>query len=256
MQGLQGKVAIIAGGATGIGAASAARLASEGAKVVVGDINIESARATADRITAEGGQAIAVQFNLADEASCQRLIATAVETFGGVDFLHNNGADTSARTILQDGDLLGMDFDLWERTFHTNLYGFAYTSRAIIPHLLQRGGGAIVNTSSGATHNGDPTRVAYSCSKAAVDALTRHIASRWGKDNIRCNGVAPGAVLSEAMMANMTEDFRAHALAITRSARLGRPADLAGMVAFLFSDDGEWINGQVIQVNGGAILRA
>lgn len=255
MQGLQGKVAIIAGGATGIGAATAERLVREGAQVVVGDINLDAARATADRIIKAGGQALAVHFNLADETSCQRLITTTVETFGGVDFLHNNGADTSAQTILRDDDLLSMEFELWERTFHTNLYGYAYTCRAVLPHLLQRGGGAIVNTSSGAVHVGDATRVAYSCSKAGVNALTRHVASRWGKDRIRCNAVSPGAVLSESFLANMSDEFGVQALAMTRSSRLGRPADLAGMVAFLFSEDGEWINGQVIQVNGGAVLR-
>jgi len=191
MQRLQGKVAIVAGGATGIGAATAFRLAAEGARVVVGDINLDGARAVADRITEASGQALAVHFNLADEASCQRLVATAVETFGGVDFLHDNGADLSSQTLGRDGDLLNMEVEVWERTFHTNLYGFAYTCRAILPHFLQRGGGAIVNTTSDGAHGGEPTRVAYACSKAGVNALTRHIAPRWGSGNIRCNAVSP-----------------------------------------------------------------
>jgi NAD(P)-dependent dehydrogenase (short-subunit alcohol dehydrogenase family) len=90
---------------------------------------------------------------------------------------------------------------------------------------------------------------------AGINALTRHIASRWGKEHIRCNAVAPGAVLSETMLATMSDEFKARSLAVARSSLLGRPADIAGMVAFFFSEDGEWINGQVIQVNGGAVLR-
>jgi NAD(P)-dependent dehydrogenase (short-subunit alcohol dehydrogenase family) len=255
MQGLAGKVAIVAGGATGIGAASAERLATEGAKVVVGDLNRAGAEATVARIMSAGGEAVAVPFDLTDEASCQHLIATAVETFGGVDLLHNNGADLSARTLGRDGDLLSMDVEAWDRTFHANLYGFAYTSRAILPLLLERGGGAIVNTSSGAAIAGEPERVAYACSKAGVNALTRHIASRWGRENIRCNAVAPGAVMSETALVTMSEDFKALMFAMLHSSRLGRPADIAGMVAFLLSDDGAWINGQVMHVNGGAGFR-
>jgi NAD(P)-dependent dehydrogenase (short-subunit alcohol dehydrogenase family) len=255
MQGLQGKVAIVAGGATGIGAASAERLAAEGAKVVVGDLNREGAEATAARIRAAGGEAVAAQFDLTDEASCQRLIATAVETFGGVDLLHNNGADLSPRTVGRDNDLLGMDVEVWDRTFHTNLYGYAYTCRAILPLLLEHGGGAIVNTTSFASVAGAPERVAYACSKAGINALTRHIASRWGRENIRCNAVAPGLVLSEASLETMPEEFKTRVLVGLRSSRSGRPTDLAGMVAFLLSDDGAWINGQVIHVNGGAGFR-
>lgn len=191
----------------------------------------------------------------ADEISCQHLIATAVETFGGVDFLHNNGADGSAQTTGRDGDLLSMEFEVWERTFHTNLYGFAYTCRAILPHFLQHGGGVIVNTSSGTAIVGEGQRVAYACSKAGINALSRHIASRWGKERIRCNAVAPGVVLSEALQAITSDEFRAQRLSIARSPRLGRPADIAGMVVFLFSEDAEWINGQVIHVNGGSTLR-
>ncbi len=246
MRGLQGKVVVVAGGATGIGAASAERLAAEGARVVVGDINLDGASATAERITAAGGEALAVSFDLSDEASCRQLIATAFETFGGVDLLHNNGADLSPQTFGHDDDLLSMDTAVWERTFHTNLYGFAYTIRAALPLMLQRGGGAIVNTSAGAL---GPKHVAYASSKAGVNALTHHIASRWGRENIRCNAVSPGAVMSEAAMAMMSDEFKARVAAGLR--RLGRPVDVAAMVAFLLSDESAWVSGQVIHVNGG-----
>lgn len=121
------------------------------------------------------------------------------------------------------------------------------------PHLLGQGGGVIVNTSSKAAWIGEPTRPAYAASKAGINALTRHIASRWGKDGIRCNTVAPGLVLSESLAQNIDEHLRVMALQNARSPRLGEPTDLAGAVAFLFSDDAA--NGQVWSICGGMSLR-
>jgi NAD(P)-dependent dehydrogenase (short-subunit alcohol dehydrogenase family) len=136
-----------------------------------------------------------------------------------------------------------------------NLIGYANTCRAVIPLLLEHGGGAIVNTSSGAAFAGEPLRPAYAASKAGVNTLTRHIASRWGKKGIRCNGVSPGMVLSETGRTQMSEEFQAAGLAVTRSTRLGKPSDLAAAVAFLLSDDAEWVNGQTWSIDGGSFLR-
>ncbi|MFI1360238.1 SDR family NAD(P)-dependent oxidoreductase [Streptomyces sp. NPDC020898] len=256
MQGLNTKRIVIAGGASGIGAATAERLAAEGAAVVVGDVNIDAAEATAKRITSTGATAFAVEFDLADERSVQALVDTAVSQLGGVDGLYNVAADVSAETLGRDGDLLDMDPAVWRRTLEVNLIGFALTSRAVLPLLLEQGGGAIVNTSSLAAHVGDHARAAYQTSKAGINALTRHIASRWGKQGIRCNCVSPGVVLTESAQ---TMALSPEALEFTRmtlpSPRFGKPEDLAGIVAFLLSDDGEWINGQVWSVNGGAMLR-
>lgn len=256
MRGLSGKRVVIAGGANGIGAGTAERLSAEGANVVIGDINLEAARATADRITNAGGKALAVEFDLADEQSVQVLFDTAVAELGGVDGLYNVGADVSADVLGRDGDLLDMDPAVWRRTLEVNLIGYALTARAALPLLLEQGGGTIVNTSSAAAHVGDQKRAAYQTSKAGINALTRHIASRWGKEGIRCNCVSPGIVLTESAekMALSPEALEFARMTIP-SPRFGKPSDLAGVVAFLLSDDAEWINGQVWSISGGALLR-
>ncbi|AQW47625.1 MULTISPECIES: SDR family NAD(P)-dependent oxidoreductase [Streptomyces] len=255
MRGLQGKRIVVAGGATGIGAATAERLAEEGASVVVGDINLVGAKATSQRIAEAGGTAVAVEFDLADEESIGALVDRAAAEFGGVDGLYNVGADLSDDHLGRDTDLLEMDPALWRRTHEVNLLGYALTCRAVIPRLLAQGGGVIVNTSSGAAWGGEPRRPAYAASKAGINALTRHIASRWGKEGIRCNAVAPGLVMGDTQKQRDDQRLQAMALKIARSPRLGEPADVAGTVAFLLSDDAEWVNGQVWSVCGGMSLR-
>jgi len=255
MRGLAGKRVLIAGGATGIGAATAERLAAEGAAVVIGDVNLDGALDTAKRIDDAGGFAFAVEFDLTDEDSVAELVNRAVAELDGIDGLFNVGADMSQPTLGSDTDLLDMDVEVWRRTYEVNLLGYALTCRSEIPVLLSQGGGANVNTSSGAAFGGEPTRPAYAISKAGVNALTRHIASRWGKDGIRCNGVAPGLVLSEQVRQADDQQLQKFALRMTRSPRLGEPTDLAAVVAFLFSDDAAWINGQVWTIDGGMNLR-
>lgn len=256
MKGLNGKRIVIAGGGNGIGAATAERLAAEGASVVIGDINLDAAQATAKRIADTGGTALAVEFDLADEQSVRALIDTAVDQLGGIDGLYNVGADVSADVLGRDGDLLDMDLAVWRRTLEVNLIGYAHTARAVLPLLLEQGGGAIVNTSSAAAHVGDHVRAAYQSSKAGINALTRHIANRWGKQGIRANCVSPGVVLTEsAEKMALSPEALEFARQTMPSTRFGRPEDLAGVVAFLLSDDAEWINGQVWSINGGALLR-
>lgn len=253
MKGLRGKRIVIAGGATGIGAATAGRLAEEGAAVVVGDINLAGAEATAQRIAEAGGTATPVEFDLADETSVQALIDRAVSDLGGIDGLFNVGANVPDAVPDRDTDLLGMDPAIWRRTFEINLLGYALTCRAVLPHLLAQGGGAIVNTSSGGAWSGLPVLPAYSASKAGINALTRHIASRWGREGVRCNAVAPGRVVTESLRRQGAP--KPPPGQDVRSTRAGRPADVAATAALLLSDDGGWINGQVWSVCGGSSLR-
>lgn len=254
LRGLADKVAIVAGGATGLGAATAARLAEEGCRVVIGDVAVDAARQTAARIAAAGGTATQVPFDLSDPASVAGLIDCAATTYGGVDLLFNVGADMS--TIRADTDVVDIDFDVWDRVMTVSLRGYVAAMKYAIPEMLKRGGGAIVNMSSAAAFQGEPARPAYATAKAGIGALTRHVASRWGKENIRCNAVAPGFTATETIRSvPQWPDLEAAALKRIRGPRVGEPGDVAALVAFLLSAEGEWINGQVVNVDGGTVLR-
>ena len=242
----------MAGGAGGIGTATCLRLAAEGCKVVVGDISDEAADVVA-AITAVGGEAAACTVDISDEDSVAALVATALTKYGRIDLFHANAADLSI--VMSDTNALDIDLDIWDRTLTVNLRGFLLCTRHVIPHFLEQGGGAIVYTSSAASFVGEPERPAYAAAKSGVNALMRHVASKYGKKHIRANAIAPGLIVSDRMREVMPPALLEGTLKGTRSWRLGHPNDIAAMVAFLLSDDGEWINGQVISVDGGVTLR-
>jgi NAD(P)-dependent dehydrogenase (short-subunit alcohol dehydrogenase family) len=252
MRGLAGKVAIVAGGAGRIGTASSVRLAEEGCAVVVGDVNADAAREVAEWIVAKGGRAVHVAFDIADEGSVAVLFSTAMAEFGGLDLLHCNAAALEPETIGQDTDVETVALDVFDRTLAVNLRGHVLCTRQAIPLLVERGGGAIVYTASAAAFIGEPERPSYAIAKSGLTALTRHVARRWGKEGIRANAVAPGLVLTPAVRAGTMAQ---HVLAAVPHTRLGEPADIAAVVAFLLSDDGEWVNGQVLSVDGGWTMR-
>lgn len=248
-----GRRIVIAAGGSGIGAATATRLAAAGASVIVGDINEAGARDVAQRIVDAGGVARPFTFDLADEQSTNALIQAAVDAYGGLDGLANIGADLSHATMEGDKDVLEMSWPIWERTMRVNVVGHAFTCREAIKQFLKQGtGGAIVNVSSEAASCGEDTRPAYAASKAGVNALMRQIALRWGKEGIRCNCVAPGITMSATAEEQMPPEFKQQWLDLTTMKRFGRPEDLAATIAFLLSDDASWISGQVWHVNGGS----
>lgn len=253
MRRLQDKVLLVVGAASGIGAATARRLAGEGAVVAVADLDAAGARREADRIVADGGRARGYGCDIASEASVQTLFEALASEHGGLDGVHVNAADMQA--IREDTDAVSIDLAIFDRTLAVNLRGHLLCTRHAVPALLRRGGGAIVYTSSGAADMGEPTRLAYAVSKSGLQALMRHVASRWGKEGIRANAIAPGLVITEQLRAHFPESARQATLAITRSPRLGESEDIAAMVAMLMSDDGAWINGQTLAVDGGAQFR-
>jgi NAD(P)-dependent dehydrogenase (short-subunit alcohol dehydrogenase family) len=254
MGSLTDKVAVVVGGATGIGAATAVRLGAEGCRVVVGDVAAEAAARTAARITAAGDTAVHVAFDLADPPSVAALMDAAATAFDGVDLLFNVGADMGA--IRSDTDVVDIEFDVWDRVMAVNLRGYVAAMKYAIPLMLRRGGGAIVNMSSAAAFQGEPARPAYATAKAGIGALTRHVASRWGKDGVRCNAVAPGFTATETIRSvPQWPELEAGALKRIRGTRVGEPGDIAALVAFLLSDEGGWINGQVVNIDGGTVLR-
>jgi NAD(P)-dependent dehydrogenase (short-subunit alcohol dehydrogenase family) len=255
MRGLKDRVVLVVGGAGGIGTATCVRLGQEGASVVVADLDGSAAAAVVTEIRAGGGTAESTTVDLKDEESVAEAVNFTVERFGGLDALHANGADTSPETVGQDSDVETVPLDVFDRTIAANLRGHLLCARYAIPRLLERDGGALVFTSSAAAFVGEAERPSYAISKSGLGGLIRHIASRWGKLGIRANGVAPGVVLTEAVRSALDPTFRDLTLAATRSARLGKPEDVAALVAFLASEDGSWINGQIISVDGGWVLR-
>jgi NAD(P)-dependent dehydrogenase (short-subunit alcohol dehydrogenase family) len=248
---LDGKVAIVTGSAHGIGAATASRLAHDGAAVIVADLDAAGATLHAESIVAAGGSAIGVGVDIADESSVRDLIATTVSAFGGLDVLHNNA---SAMNLTPgDVDVLGLDLETWDGTMRTNLRGTMLCCKAAIPHLLERGGGSVINTSSGQALRGDTGQTSYSAAKAAVIALSRSIATQYGNRGIRCNAICPGLILTDRLKQKLDGPATERLLRHQLLPRTGQPEDIANLVCFLVSDEGSFITGQDICIDGGSL---
>jgi NAD(P)-dependent dehydrogenase (short-subunit alcohol dehydrogenase family) len=253
MRRLTGKVAIVTGSGTGIGAATAKRMVQEGARVVLADINLAAAEQVAAGLVKAGGEAAARRFDLTDEESIRALIAWTVERFGRLDILHNNAADTGPDQVANDLAVAEMTVETWDRAFQANTRGTMLMIKHAIPAMLAAGGGSIINTGSGTSRRGDLMRSAYACSKAAIDCLTMYVAAQYGRRGIRCNAILPGLTLTPTIKAVIpaehVRNIRSHALLPD----LGSAEDLAAAVVFLASDDARNITGQIIPVDGGYI---
>ncbi len=189
------KVALITGGASGIGLSAATLLAKEGAKVVIGDFNEEGAKEAAASIKRDGGEASGLFLDAAKEESIKEAVDFTVQQYGTLNVLYNNVGLTN---LQKDLDVVNMDLEEWDRLMNVNLKSVLLGSRYAIPYMKKDGGGSIINTASMAGFAGDSIRSAYGASKAGVVNLTRYIAVQYGKDHIRCNAVAPGLILTPA----------------------------------------------------------
>ncbi len=249
MGALTGKVGIVTGAGSGIGRASALALARRGASVVVADINRDGADETVSLVQAEGGTAAATVADIAVEDDVRAMVDFAVSTFGSLQLLHNNAADVVI--IQRDGDVVDMETEVWDRTMQVNLRGPMLGCKHAIPHMISAGGGAIVTTSSTSGQFGDLSRVAYGVSKAGIDSLVRYVATLYGKQNVRCNAVAPGVVKTPALVANVPADQIAMFERNHLTPDMGEPQHIAEVVAFLLSDEAAYVTGQVVNVDGG-----
>ena len=253
MTGLSGKIAIVTGGASGIGRASCELIAARGASVAVADLDLALAKEAADAITAAGGRAIAIEVDVRDEAQVARMVADTVAAFGGVDLLDNVVSYNTPEQSGSGGELHLMDITIWNRAQEVNLRGPMLAAKHVIPEMLKRGGGAIVNISSTAGILALGAVPAYAASKAGVHSLSQSIATAYGKRNIRCNTVAPGFIDTPTTR-NMGDQFFQMTLDNNVLPYLGQPQDIAEATAFLLSGAARYITGQLLPVDGGQTI--
>jgi NAD(P)-dependent dehydrogenase (short-subunit alcohol dehydrogenase family) len=245
---LAGKVALVSGGASDIGRATARRLGEEGASVVVGDVSAVDAASVAAEVVAAGGEAVGVACDVRQDASVAALVERALSEFGAVDCADHNAAWSHPRL---DTDAVDVDLGVWDRVLQTTTRGALLLARHAVPRMTERGGGSIVTISSGTSTIGESTRVAYGVSKAALNQLTRHLAVRYGRAGIRANSIAPGFILTATAAANVPDEVQRRLSEANPMRRLGTPLDIADVVVFLCSDAARYVNGQVLHVDGG-----
>ena len=243
------KVAIVTGAGGGIGQAYAEALASEGAAVVVADINAHGAEEVASAIIAAGGRAIAVTVDVADPVSAGAMAERTVAEFGGIDFLVNNAAIFGGMKLDM---LLTVDWDYYKRFMNVNLDGALVCTRAVYKNMASRGGGAIINQSSTAAWL---YANYYGLAKVGINGLTQQLSRELGWQNIRINAIAPGPIDTDANRTTTPQKIVADIVSRIPLSRMGQPDDLVGMCLFLLSDEARWITGQIFNVDGGQIIR-
>lgn len=251
MSRLTGKVSIITGAASGIGAATAGLFAKEGARVIIADIALEKAEALADEFRAAGHDAAGLYMDIGSEESIKTAVAQVLTSHGGIDVVVNNAAAT-LMAATQDGPLLKQTTELWDALMAINLRGPMLLCREVVPHMVKAGSGSIINICSNSMFAGDLGQTAYACSKAGLATLTRYIAAQHGIQGVRCNGVSPGYIPVKAI----TDERRAALDKAVRrqniTPRGGLGTDIGWMAVFLASEESAFVNGQIYQVDGGA----
>jgi NAD(P)-dependent dehydrogenase (short-subunit alcohol dehydrogenase family) len=246
---VQGKTCIVTGGASGIGRSAAIALAAEGAEVTVSDVNRADGESTVAMIAEQGGQAIFVECNVAEERDAQRLVQSTVDRFGKVDVLFNNAGINP-----MEGSVVDVSLENWRRVFAVNVDGILFCSRFAIPEMRKVGGGRIINTASPASFRGWPGNAAYIASKGAVMSLTRSMAMDFVKENIRVNALVPGLILTgigrDFLAAQADPDTVASGNAVGRP---GDPDEVAPIVVYLASDECTFSTGAPFYVDGGEL---
>lgn len=248
MNRVKGQVVVITGGASGIGKAAAKLLASEGADVVIGDLHQADAAEAAAEITAAGGSAIGIAVDVTDEESLRALLEHAVAKLGRLDVMCNHVGGSNPQTDL---DLLNLDVDVYDQVMRLNVRSTLLGCKLAIPYMIESGGGSIINTASVAGLSGDFTQTTYGIAKAAVLRMTQYVATQYGHQNIRCNAIAPGAIMTPSLAENVPADFIEGIRSHNSLPIIGEPEDIANAMLFLAAPESRYITGQTLVVDGG-----
>ncbi len=244
---LEGKVALVTGGAQGIGKVTALLLASKGADVAVSDINMEGVVHTAKEIKDLGRKGLALDGDVSNPADAERIVAETVAQLGGIDILVNNAGITRDRLLLR------MTEEDWDAVLNVNLKGTFNCTKAAVKYMIKQRSGRIVNIASVVGEMGNAGQANYAASKAGIIGLTKAIAREYAQRGINVNAIAPGYIetpMTEALSDKVKEDLKAQ----IPMARLGTPVDVANAIYFLVSDASSYITGQVLNVNGGIYM--
>lgn len=248
MNRLKDKVAIVTGSTSGIGIGIARLYAAEGAKVVICGRRAERGQAVVDRIVAEGGEASYHFMDVTDTSSIEKLMADTYEKYGKIDILVNNAANVG----LADGRVDEVSLEMWDAIFNSDLRGTFYATKCVLEYMRKNEyGGSIINIGSMASCAGDLGATAYASAKAGVDMLTQSVALQYGKENIRCNCVRPGLIVTpenDAYVAQMVKDIFVDNIMVNR---YGCPEDIGHLCVYLGSDESQFVTAQIMTVDGG-----
>ena len=247
---LDGKVAIITGGASGMGRVAGAMFAREGARVVLADVSEEAAESAAAEVRAGGGDASAVVADVSQEADARRMVEHAVATYGRVDCLYNNAGIMPAA----DHSVIDTDVDTWDRVMAVNVRGVFLGCKYAIPRMVEQGSGSIINVASFVAILGcSVPQDAYTASKGAVLALTRSLAVQFAPKGVRTNAISPGPIETPLLMDWLVKDEEAKRIRLARNptGRFGKPEEIVHVAIYLASDESRWTNGANLVIDGG-----
>ena len=244
---LQNKVAIITGGAKGIGEAAVKRFTEEGAKVVIADMDEAAGNALVETLTAEGKEVFYVQTNVADRQNVEQLVSQTIEKFGTIDILINNAG------ITNDAMLAKMTPEQFQKVLDVNLTGVFNCTQAVLPTLVEKGAGKVINTSSVSGTYGNVGQTNYAATKAAVIGMTKTWAKELGRKGINVNAVAPGFTRTD-LVAKMPDKVIEKMTSVIAQQRLGEPVEIANAYLYLASDESNYVNGHVLHVDGGIMM--
>ena len=247
MDRLKGKVAIVTGSTSGIGAGIAQQFAAEGAKVVICGRREAKGQAIVDGIARNGGEASYHFMDVTQTDSMEALMKDTAEKYGKIDILVKNAANVG----LKDGRVDELTLEMWDQIFQSDLRGTFYATQCVLPYMREKQSGSIINIGSMASCGGDLGSTAYACAKAGVDMLTKSTALQYGKENIRCNCVRPGLIVTPENENRVPQALKDVFLNNIMVDRYGKPSDIANMCVYLASDESAYFTGQVVTVDGG-----